>query len=129
MAAVQHVLPEMRARGDGTLLLTTGVSSTVPAPFLANVGMAMAGLRNWAHALHTELGPEGIYVGTVTIASSIVPGSGEADPDAIGVRYYAMYQQRHRTEEIIGDLGAFQALVDQRVGVALDTAGSADATQ
>ncbi|MFG2530103.1 SDR family NAD(P)-dependent oxidoreductase [Streptomyces sp. NPDC048516] len=129
IAAVQHVLPEMRARRDGTLLLTTGVSSTVPAPFLANVGMAMAGLRNWAHALHTELGPEGIYVGTVTIASSIVPGGGEADPDAIGARYYTMYQQRDRAEEIIGDLSAFQALVDQRVGVALDTAGSADATE
>ncbi|GAU70286.1 short-chain dehydrogenase/reductase SDR family protein [Streptomyces sp. NBRC 110611] len=129
MAAVQHVLPEMRARHDGTLLLATGVSSTIPAPFLANVGMAMAGLRNWAHALHTELGPEGIYVGTVTIAASIVAGGGEADPDAIGARYYTMYQQRDRAEEIIGDPSAFQALVDQRVGVALDTAGAADATQ
>lgn len=67
-------------------LLTTGVSSTVPAPILANVGMAMSGLRNWAHALHTELRPEGVYAGTVTIASGIVPGDGETDPDAIGAR-------------------------------------------
>jgi len=43
VVAVQQVLPDMRARGDGTLLLTTGVSSTVPAPFLADVGMAMSG--------------------------------------------------------------------------------------
>ncbi|MES9511960.1 hypothetical protein ABWJ92_37175 [Streptomyces sp. NPDC000609] len=105
MAAVQYVLPDMRARGNGTLLLTTGVSSMTPAPFLTNVGMAMSGLRNWAHALHTELGPEGIYVGTVTIASGIVPGEGETDPDAIGARYYSMYEQRDRAEEIIGDPG------------------------
>ncbi|WP_405657212.1 SDR family NAD(P)-dependent oxidoreductase [Streptomyces sp. RK9] len=67
VTAVRHVLPGMRAQGDGTVLLTTGVSSTIPALFLANVGMAMAGLRNWAHALHTELAPEGVHVATVTI--------------------------------------------------------------
>ncbi|WP_199487852.1 SDR family NAD(P)-dependent oxidoreductase [Actinomadura spongiicola] len=38
VTAVGRVLPDMRARGSGTLLLTTGVSSTIPAPFLANVG-------------------------------------------------------------------------------------------
>ncbi|MDJ1134528.1 SDR family NAD(P)-dependent oxidoreductase [Streptomyces iconiensis] len=128
VAAVQHVLPEMRARGNGTLLLTTRVSSTVPAPFLANVGMAMAGLRNWAHALHTELRPEGIYVGTVTIATGIAPGKGESDPDAIGARYYALHQQQDRAEEVIGDLPAFQALVDDRARMASVTADSATAS-
>ncbi|MFE3942332.1 SDR family NAD(P)-dependent oxidoreductase [Streptomyces sp. NPDC059118] len=121
VAAVRHVLPGMRARGNGTLLLTTGVSSMIPAPFLANVGMAMSGLRNWAHALHAELGPEGIYVGTVTIASGIVSGDGETDPEAIGARYYTMYERRDRVEEIIGDPGAFQALVDEQVRVAPQT--------
>ncbi|WP_326657212.1 SDR family NAD(P)-dependent oxidoreductase [Streptomyces sp. NBC_00385] len=113
VTAVGQVLPEMLARGEGTLLLTTGVSSTVPAPFLANVGMAMAGLRNWAHTLHAELKSQGIYAGTVTIASGVVPGGGEADPDAIGARYYSMYQQRNRVEEVIGDLDAFRSLVAQ----------------
>ncbi|MFD9882951.1 SDR family NAD(P)-dependent oxidoreductase [Streptomyces alboflavus] len=116
VTAVRHVLPGMRARGDGTVLLTTGVSSTIPAPFLANVGMAMAGLRNWAHALHTELAPEGVHVATVTIASGIVPGGGETDPDAIGARYHALYERRDRAEEVIGDPAAFRALVDARGG-------------
>ncbi|MFI7121738.1 SDR family NAD(P)-dependent oxidoreductase [Amycolatopsis sp. NPDC049868] len=111
VTAVGKVLPDMRARGAGTLLLTTGVSSTIPAPFLANVGAAMAGLRNWAHALHAELRPEGIHVATVTIASGVVPGGGEADPDAIGARYYRLYRQPDRVEEVIGDLDAFRALV------------------
>ncbi|MFI6389900.1 SDR family NAD(P)-dependent oxidoreductase [Nonomuraea sp. NPDC050547] len=109
--AVGQVLPDMRARGDGAVLLTTGVSSTVPAPFLANVGAAMAGLRNWAHSLHAELEPEGVYVGTVTIATGIAPGGGEGDPDAIGARYLRMYRQRDQVEEVIGDVEAFRALV------------------
>lgn len=84
VTAVAAVLPDMRARGAGTLLLTTGVSATVPAPFLANVGLAMAGLRNWARALHAELRPEGIHVATVTIASGVIPGDPVADPRAPG---------------------------------------------
>ncbi|NUO98962.1 MAG: SDR family NAD(P)-dependent oxidoreductase [Nonomuraea sp.] len=111
VSAVRQVLPDMRARGAGAVLLTTGVSSTIPAPFLANVGVAMAGLRNWAHALHAELKPEGVYVGTVTIASGVVRGGGEADPDAIGARYYRLYERQDRVEEVIGDLEAFRALV------------------
>ncbi|WHT16404.1 SDR family NAD(P)-dependent oxidoreductase [Crossiella sp. CA-258035] len=111
VTAVAAVLPDMRARGAGTLLLTTGVSSTVPAPFLANVGLAMAGLRNWAHALHAELRPEGIHVATVTIASGVIPGDPVADPDRIGARYYESYQRRERAEEVIGDLDEFRALV------------------
>ncbi|MFI6294585.1 SDR family NAD(P)-dependent oxidoreductase [Nonomuraea sp. NPDC050790] len=112
--AVGRVLPDMRARGDGAILLTTGVSSTVPAPFLANVGAAMSGLRSWAHALHAELRPEGIYVGTMTIATAIAPGGGEGDPDAVGARYLRMYRQRDRAEEVVGDVDAFRALVARR---------------
>lgn len=110
VTAVGQVLPQMRARGEGTLLLTTGVSSTVPAPFLANVGLAMAGLRNWAHALHAELRPQGIHVASVTIASRIVPGDEVMDPDVIGARYYDLYRQRDRAEAVIGDPEAFRIL-------------------
>ncbi|MEV3936502.1 SDR family NAD(P)-dependent oxidoreductase [Glycomyces sp. NPDC049804] len=111
VAAVGRVLPGMLARGEGTILLTTGVSSTVPAPFLANVGMAMAGLRNWAHTLHSELEPTGVYAATVTIASGVIPGDPVADPDAIGARYWDLHEGRDRAEAIIGDLDAFRTLV------------------
>lgn len=116
VTAVGQVLPQMRARGAGTLLLTTGVSATIAAPFLANVGLAMAGLRNWAHALHTELRPEGIHAATVTIASAIVTGDEVMDPDVIGARYYDLYRQRDRSEEIIGNPEAFRTLVAEHVG-------------
>jgi hypothetical protein len=71
----------------------------------------MAALRNWAHALHVELRPEGVHAATVTIASGVVPGGGEADPDAIGARYYRLHQEPDRAEEVIGDVDAFRALV------------------
>ncbi len=115
VAAVQTVLPGMLARGEGTVLLTTGVSSTVPAPFLANVGLAMAGLRNWAHTLHADLRPRGIHVATVTIASGITPGDPVADPDVIGARYYDLHRRQNRAEEVIGDLDAFRDLVAERI--------------
>jgi short-subunit dehydrogenase len=91
------------------------VSSTIPTPFLANVGLAMAALRNWAHTLNAELRPEEIHVATLTIASGVVPGGGEADPDAIGARYHDLHRQRDRAEEVIGDLDAFHALVAERM--------------
>ncbi|MQA82776.1 MAG: SDR family NAD(P)-dependent oxidoreductase [Streptosporangiales bacterium] len=114
ITTVRAVLPEMRARGDGAILLTTGVSSLVAAPFLGNVGLAMAGLRNWALGLHAELGGTGVFVGTVTIASGVVPGDAEADPDAIGARYYQMYERRERPEEVVGDVDAFRRIVAGR---------------
>ncbi|MCS7475306.1 SDR family NAD(P)-dependent oxidoreductase [Umezawaea endophytica] len=115
ITAVRHALPDMRARGDGTILLTTGVSSTVPTPFLANVGLAMAALRTWAHTLHAELRPEGIHVAAVTIATGIVPGGGEVDPDAIGARYHDLHLRRDRAEEVVGDVDAFRAFVTERM--------------
>ncbi|MDN3263148.1 SDR family NAD(P)-dependent oxidoreductase [Streptomyces sp. CSDS2] len=122
VTAVGQVLPHMLARGAGTLLLTTGVSATIAAPFLGNVGLAMAGLRNWAHALHAELGPQGIHAATVTIASRIVPGDPVTGPDAIGARYWRLYRQPDRREEVIGDPEAFRALVAGTTGVS-DTDG------
>lgn len=59
VTAVRHVLPGMLARGTGTVLLTTGASSVVPIPALGDLGIAMAGLRNWALGLHAALAPSG----------------------------------------------------------------------
>jgi hypothetical protein len=50
----------------------------------------------------------------VTIASGVIPGDEVADPDAIGARYYRLYQQRDRAEEVVGDLEAFRALVAEQ---------------
>jgi NAD(P)-dependent dehydrogenase (short-subunit alcohol dehydrogenase family) len=106
VAAVRHVLPGMLARGTGTVLLTTGASSVVPMPVLGDVGIAMAGLRNWALGLHAALAPSGVHVAAVTIATGIRAGDGEGDPDAIAARYLDLHERRDRAEEVIGDLDA-----------------------
>ncbi|QBD74489.1 SDR family NAD(P)-dependent oxidoreductase [Ktedonosporobacter rubrisoli] len=100
MSSVQEVLPAMLDKGHGTLLFTTGVSSIVPIPTLANVGIAMAGLRNYAHCLHTALASKGIYVGHLIIATGLRPriASGE-DPDIPASLLYDMWQKRDRQEE------------------------------
>jgi NAD(P)-dependent dehydrogenase (short-subunit alcohol dehydrogenase family) len=103
VAAVNAVLPGMRERGDGVLLFTTGASSVIPVPMLANVGIAMAGLRNYALTLHQALAPEGIYVAHVAIDLLIKPGAGEADPDALAERFYDLYKRRDRAELKVGN--------------------------
>ncbi len=58
-----------------------------------------------------ELAPTGVFAGTVTIASGVIPGDPVADPDAIGARYLDLHERRDRAEEVVGDLDAFRALV------------------
>ena len=51
VAAVNQMLPEMLARGSGTILFTTGASSVRPElghDMFGNVAPAAAWLRNWA---------------------------------------------------------------------------------
>ncbi|WP_086821846.1 SDR family oxidoreductase [Allokutzneria sp. NRRL B-24872] len=113
IAAVRQVLPGMRERGEGTLLFSAGASAVEPVPMLANLGIAMSGLRNWAIGLNAELAPDGIHVGTLTVCVRVEKGAGEADPDAIAARHYAMYTDRDRAEEVIGDLGFIASAVKQ----------------
>ncbi|MEU4393799.1 SDR family NAD(P)-dependent oxidoreductase [Kribbella sp. NPDC023855] len=113
VSAVQHVLPAMLTRGTGTVLLTTGASSVIPVPALGNVGIAMAGLRNWALALHHELAPRGVHVATITIATGIRTGDGANDPDAIAAHYVDLHERRDRPEQVIGDLEAVRRLISR----------------
>ncbi|MFB9905103.1 SDR family NAD(P)-dependent oxidoreductase [Allokutzneria oryzae] len=108
ITAVRQVLPGMLERGDGALLFSTGASAVEPIPMLANLGIAMSGLRNWVHTLNAELAPSGIYAGTLTVCVRVQKGDGEADPDAIAARHYSMYSDRNRVEEVIGDLDALR---------------------
>jgi NAD(P)-dependent dehydrogenase (short-subunit alcohol dehydrogenase family) len=103
ITSVQAVLPDMLDKGSGVLLFTTGVSSVVPMPILANVGMAMASLRNYAHCLHQALADKEIYVGHLIIAAGLRPRLAEgADPDLPAALIYDMCQKRDRVEETFG---------------------------
>lgn len=57
---VSRVLPGMLERGNGGLLFVTGAAAKYPIPHLASAGMALSGLRSYAHNLHAELAPSGV---------------------------------------------------------------------
>jgi NADP-dependent 3-hydroxy acid dehydrogenase YdfG len=100
IAAVQAVLDDMLARGHGTLLFTTGASSAVTMPPMGNVGIAGAGLRNYALALHAALAGHGVYVAHVPLAVYIGSGGPQTQPDTIAELYWDLYLTRDQPERL-----------------------------
>lgn len=94
LVAIQAVLPEMRAAGHGSILLTGGGLALDPTGWLpaASLAIGKAGLRSLAQTLHKELAPEGIHVGTVTVAGQIHPGTA-FDPDRIAETFWTLHTQ------------------------------------
>jgi short-subunit dehydrogenase len=114
VALVARVLPGMLARGGGGLLFALGASAKYPMPPLASGGVALSALRSYAHALHAELAPQGVYAGTLLIGALIentaahrnatawASGQGQLAviPAAdLAERYWDMYVKRDRVEE------------------------------
>ena len=65
--AVRAVLPGMRERGSGTVLVTGGGSADRPMPSMPTLGVQKAALRALAQVQAAALAPEGVHVATVTI--------------------------------------------------------------
>ena len=97
----REVLPDMLARKRGALLYTTGYSAIKPLAFITSLGIANAGLRNYAYCLSQEVAPQGVYVGTVSINAHIVAGT-DGDPDKIASVYWDMHHRRDRIESVFG---------------------------
>jgi NADP-dependent 3-hydroxy acid dehydrogenase YdfG len=97
ITAVEQVLPDMLARGRGTLLFTTGGSSINPVPMFANIGIASAGLRNWVYNLHAALAERGIQAAHIAISAWIGQQPG-AEPEDIAPLYWELYTQRDQVE-------------------------------
>ena len=98
LASVGAVLPDMIAAGNGAVLVTTGGGSISPMPFLGNVNIAAAGLRNWTLNLHDALAEKGVYVAHVGITALIGAGHPDAEPDVIARAYVKLYDERRDAE-------------------------------
>jgi NAD(P)-dependent dehydrogenase (short-subunit alcohol dehydrogenase family) len=118
------LLPGMRARGDGALLYASGMSAIHAMPQLGNVGIALAGMRNYIHGAHAELAGEGVYLGVVpiggliknSVAETLVLNAPEQfanfdldalkaitlDPDDIAEVFWDLNLKRDRVEEVVG---------------------------
>lgn len=91
-AAVQQVLPAMRAQRSGTILLTGGGFAFEPMPTMASLGVGKAAIRNLAFSLHSDLKDSGVHAATVTICGTVAPGSAY-DPDRIADVYWQLHAQ------------------------------------
>lgn len=93
---VNSILPDMLERKVGALLFTTGFSALQPMTLMGNIGVGIAGLRNYIANLHTELQDKNIYVGHRSIALAISkPGTGTvSDPDVIANMWYETYSEK-----------------------------------
>lgn len=107
------VLPGMIARGDGALLIGTGVSAGKAYPQFANVGIAMAAARNYQFSLNAALADTGVYAGLLQVGGGIAGSDavreyakdrdpGELiDPADLAATYWDMYLKRDRFEELV----------------------------
>ena len=98
LAAVRTVLPDMLDKGDGGLIFTMGGASITPIPMMGNVGIAMAGLRNYVSNLHEVLKPKGIYAGTMSVMGWFK--NTDETPARIAASIYEMYEQREQGERV-----------------------------
>ncbi len=98
LAAVRAVLPDMVDKGDGGLIFTVGGSAITPMSRMGNVGIAMAGLRNYVSNLHEVLKSKGIYAGTMVI--TVWFKSTDPTPARIAASIYEMYEKREQGERV-----------------------------
>lgn len=80
------VLPGMLARGDGAVVIVSGLSAAVPLPGRSGAGPLMAAARNYVLALNGEVASKGVYAGSVSIGAMINHSAGQRALAAKGVQ-------------------------------------------
>jgi short-subunit dehydrogenase len=82
--AVRAVLPGMRERGAGTVLVTGGGSADHPVTAMATLGVQKAAVRALAQVQAHALAPSGVHVATVTVRGFV---GRQIPPDRIAELY------------------------------------------
>lgn len=116
LSAVQAALPDLKAAGDGAVLVTNGafgelnpmIDSIVIAMGVSGVALANAAKAKLVGLLSARLAAEGVYVGEVTIAG-IVKGTGPESPGIpllegadIAAAFWALYKARGEVRARVG---------------------------
>lgn len=92
LVCAEEVLPGMRRRGGGSILITGGGLALKPHVPLASLSLGKGAVRTLALLLADELEPEGIHVATVTVDGFVQPGS-RLDPDAIAGEFWRLHTE------------------------------------
>jgi len=108
LAATKAALPDLKAAGDGAVLVTNGAFADLDpnvdgyAVQSGNAGLALANAakKKLVGLLIQRLKPEGVYVGEVTIAGSIkgtawaTNNPNAIDPATVGAAFFKLYADR-----------------------------------
>ena len=95
--AIQQVLGEEFSKKNGAILVTGGGFGLYPMDEFLPLSMDKAALRAMCIALHNKLKEQNVYVGTLTVTDSIVPG-GKCDPALLAEDFWKMYVERGECE-------------------------------
>lgn len=107
ITTIRRVLPAMRDRGAGTIIVSTGASSgPLVFPPFANIAAGGAALRNWTLNLHAALKNTGVYVAHVALAVSIGSGDPGSEPSEIAESYWRLHVEREQPELLYSALPA-----------------------
>lgn len=83
MRLAQLVLPGMRARGDGRIIMVGSMLASFPLAYRSSYVAAKAALKGFADAARLETSPFGVWISTVE-PGSISTGIGERRTKYIG---------------------------------------------
>lgn len=92
ICSVNQVLPSMRGRGGGSILITGGGLGLEPYPNWASLSAGKAALRSYTIALHKALIPEDIHVAVIAVCG-IVESGGPFDPRRIAEEYWQLHAE------------------------------------
>ncbi|XAS74234.1 SDR family NAD(P)-dependent oxidoreductase [Micrococcaceae bacterium Sec5.1] len=92
-AAIQAVLPGMRALGRGTALFVNGSSAVRPNHNYAGTSAAFAAESAYAQMLHDALAPERIHVAQLIIPLGIGGGDPAHEPAALSETLWRVYRE------------------------------------
>ncbi|WP_104139008.1 SDR family NAD(P)-dependent oxidoreductase [Arthrobacter sp. ZGTC131] len=92
-AAMDAVLPGMRALGRGTALFVNGSSAVRPNHRYAGTSTAFAAESAYAQMLHDALAPEGIHVAQLIIPLGIGGGDPAHEPAALSEMLWHIYSE------------------------------------
>ena len=99
LASVQAVLPGMRKRDKGTILLTGGGSALTPFASGASLSVGKAAQRSLLLSLAQELGDTGVHAATVTICGMIQEGTA-FDPQRLAEQFWQLHAQPRGSFEV-----------------------------
>ena len=90
--AVQAVVPGMRERRRGTILVTGSGVAFDPWVEVVALGMGKAAQRNYVNALYREVIDDEVYAATVTIRGVLAPGT-PFDPALVAEEFWAAHRR------------------------------------